>query len=99
MNKAWSLHTLEYHSVIKRNKAQIDGPTGMNHENTLSERSRIQKVTCCVTLFLCVYWDLRASLVTQLVKNSPAMRETLGRSLGREDPLEEGMAMHASILA
>ena len=30
------------------------------------------------------------SLVTQLVKNPPAMQETLVRFLGREDPLEKG---------
>ena len=41
----------------------------------------------------------RASLVAQLVKNPPAMRETWIRSLGWEDPLEEGMATHSSILA
>ena len=40
-----------------------------------------------------------ASLVAQKVKNLPAMRETLLRSLGWEDPLEEGMANHFSILA
>ena len=40
-----------------------------------------------------------ASLVAQLVKNPPAMQETLVRSLGWEDPLEEGMATHSSILA
>ena len=33
------------------------------------------------------------------VKNPPAMQETQVRSLGREDPLEEGMATHSSILA
>ena len=38
-------------------------------------------------------------LVTQLVKNLPAMRETGVRSLGPEDPLENGMATHLSILA
>ena len=32
-------------------------------------------------------------------KESPAMQETWVRSLGREDPLEEGMATHSSILA
>ena len=37
--------------------------------------------------------------VAQLVKNPPAMRETWVRSLGWEDPLEEGMATHSSILA
>ena len=40
-----------------------------------------------------------ASLVAQLVKNLPAMRETWVRSLGWEDPLEEGKATHSSILA
>ena len=40
-----------------------------------------------------------ASLMAQLVKNLPAMRETWGRSLGWDDPLEEGMAIHPSILA
>ena len=39
------------------------------------------------------------SLVAQMVKNLPAMRETRVRSLGWEDPLEEGMATHSSILA
>ena len=33
------------------------------------------------------------------VKNPPAMQETQVRSLGREDPLEKGMATHSSILA
>ena len=40
-----------------------------------------------------------ASLVAQMVKNLPAMKGTWVRSLGGEDPLEEGMATHASILA
>ena len=40
-----------------------------------------------------------ASLVAQLVKNLPAMQETWVRSLGWEDPLEEGKATHSSILA
>ena len=40
-----------------------------------------------------------ASLVAQLVKNAPAMWETWVWSLGWENPLEEGMATHSSILA
>ena len=40
-----------------------------------------------------------ASLVAQLVKNPPAMRETWVRSLGWEDTLEKGKATHSSILA
>jgi len=33
-----------------------------------------------------------------MVKNLPAMQEMRVRSLGQEDPLEEGMATHSSIL-
>ena len=40
-----------------------------------------------------------ASLVAQLVKNLPAMRETWIESLGWKDPLEKGKATHSSILA
>ena len=39
-----------------------------------------------------------ASLVAQLVRNLPAMRETWARSLDWEDPLEEGIATHSTVL-
>ena len=41
----------------------------------------------------------KASLVAQMVKNLPAIRETWVPSLDQEDPLEKGMATHSSILA
>ena len=41
---------------------------------------------------------LWASLVVQTVKNPPAMRETWVQSKSCEDPLEEGMTIHSSIL-
>ena len=40
-----------------------------------------------------------AFLVAQIVENLPAMQETWVRSLGRENPLEKGMATHSRILA
>ena len=40
-----------------------------------------------------------ASLVAQKVKNLPAKQETWVRSLSWEDPLEDGMGTHSSILA
>ena len=40
-----------------------------------------------------------AALVAEMAKNPPAVRETCVRSLGWEDPLEEGMATHSGILA
>ena len=42
------------------------------------------------------YW---ASLVAQMVKRLPTMRETWVQSLGWENPLEKEMATHSSILA
>ena len=40
-----------------------------------------------------------ASLVAQMVKNLPAMQETRFQHVGRENPLEEKMAIHCNILA
>ena len=39
------------------------------------------------------------SLVAQMVKSLTAVQETWAGFLGREDPLEKGMATHSSILA
>ena len=49
----------------------------------------------CISIFS----HERASLVAQTVKNLPAMQETWVRSLGQEDPLEKGMAVHSNTLA
>ena len=49
-----------------------------------------------------LYPDKVASLMAQRVKNPPSvqeMQETWVRSLGWEDPLEEEMVTHSSILA
>ena len=53
-------------------------------------------IYCALYYYCARYW---ASLVAQLVKNSPTMWETWVQSLGREDPLEKGKATHSSILA
>ena len=37
--------------------------------------------------------------MAQTIKTLPAMQETWVQSLGRDDPLEEGMATHSSLLA
>ena len=41
----------------------------------------------------------RTSLVVQMVKRLPTLRESPVRSLGGEDPLEKEMATHSSTLA
>ena len=50
-------------------------------------------------IFVRMFAKFWASLVTQTVKNLPAMQETKVLPLGQEDPLEKGMATHSSILA
>ena len=49
--------------------------------------------------YICVYMYTWASLVAQMVKNPPAIWESWVWSLGWENPLEEGTAIHSSILA
>jgi len=44
------------------------------------------------------YLLIWASLMAQTVKNLSAMQETWVQSLGQEDPLEKGMAIHSTIL-
>ena len=45
------------------------------------------------------YKQDRTSLMAQIVKTQSAVPDTQVRSLGREDPLEKGMAPHPSVLA
>ena len=48
-----------------------------------------QSILAGGSFFVTLFHFLWASLVTQLVKNSPAMQEAWVRSLGWEDPLEK----------
>ena len=74
--------------VAKTLSSQCRGP-GL----ILSQGTRYHKVTIKTQ-----YIQIRPSLVAQVVKNPPAMQETLFRSLSPEDPLEEAMANHCSFL-
>ena len=49
-----------------------------------------------VKQYLLYVYNLWTSLVAKLVKSLPAMQETWVQSLGREDPLEKGMATYSS---
>ena len=44
----------------------------------------------CVCIYIYITDSHRASLIAQLVKNPPVMKETLVQFLGQEDPLEKG---------
>ena len=64
--------------------------------SVFTSEPRVLELRCDQTVHFWIQW---ASLVAQLVKNLPAMRETCVLSLGWEDPLKKGMATHASLLA
>ena len=53
-----------------------------------------RKIMC-----ICIHMHKMTSLVAQTVKHLSTTRETRGRSLGREDPLEKEMAIHSSTIA
>ena len=61
-----------------------------------------QDLVWCVSLYYLLFFPfflIKSSLVAELVKNPPALQETLIQSLGWEDPLEKETATHSSILA
>ena len=64
-----------------------------------SIHSQWQWVECVPVKVYFYLWLLFASLVTQIVKNPPAVQQTWCQSLGWEDPLEEGMVTCSSIPA
>ena len=67
-----------------------------------SSQPRNQTKSCIAGGFFTSWATRKSSLVAQMVKSPPAMQEPQEMqvwSLGQEDPLEEGMATHSSILA
>ena len=68
--------------------------------NELKKNANQLDICPCSLLGFVVLQGLSwASLVAQIVKNLPAMRETWIQSPGWEDLLGEGMATHSSVLA
>ena len=66
---------------------------GHECEQTQGDSGGQRSLACCSS------WGHRVGHDLVMVKNPPAMHETWIRSLGWEDPLEEGKATHSSILA
>ena len=59
----------------------------------------VENMCVCVCVCVRAHILIWASLIAQLLKNLPAMQETVVRYLGQEDALERGMATYSSILA
>ena len=92
LTQRWNLHLLPFlgfpdSSVGKESACNVGGPGSIPGSGGSPGEG--------ISYSLQYSW---AFLVTQLVKNPLAMRETWVRSLGWEDPLEKGKATHSSIL-
>ena len=77
---------------------QVENNSGSVLKNKNKNMFKFGTTCLSASAVLCLH-SLGASLVAQMVNNLPAMRETQVRSLGREDPLEKGIATHSSVLA
>ena len=88
-------------SLWNEDKQWLHGPPGSSAGKDLPAMQRpwfdswVGKIPWITGYPLQFTWPF---LVVQTVKNPPATWETWVLSLGREDPLEEGMATHSSIL-
>ena len=89
---AWNIPCTDEPGGLQSMESQRVGHNWVTkHPCTLPlERGDCEKIFVCSTL---------AFLVSQMVKNPPAMQETWVQFLGQEDPLEKGMATHSSNLA
>ena len=84
--------------ILCKYEAQII-ETKQNTFPHLSPLSPMVGSGCLLWYFATHHISIGASLIAQLVKNLPAMQETLVQFLGWEDPLEKGKATHSSVLA
>ena len=97
-NAPWIIHDpkqcgLSTHSTRGASQVLLAAPVGESRVTPVqSEGFRILRYENLCPL-------RRASLIAQLVRNLPAMRETWVRSWGWEDPLDKEKATHSSILA
>ena len=84
----------------EKGTTELDSSTGKQYDCNAGDPSSIPGLGISpgdgIGYLLQYSW---ASLVAQSVKNLPTMREAWVQSLGWENPLEEGMATHFSILA
>ena len=79
---------------LGRGPRRLDSPAGTQSSLGFLLHQMYNAVTVTPACLLC-----KAVLAAQTVKTLPPMKETGVPALGQEDPLEQGMATHSSILA
>ena len=88
-----ALHDFDHHSAIPSNSADKESTCNARDSSLIPGLGRSSGDGIGYPL-----QDSWPSLVAQTVKNLPAVQETCFQSLRWEDPLEEGMTTHFSIL-
>ena len=79
---------------------QSMGLNRVGHDQATEQPQNIHNIKFTILVMLSVWFSsIGTSLVAQMVKRLPTMRETRVQSLGQEDPLEKEMATHSSTLA
>ena len=100
---AWSASYLSIVPLFWHSQQVWLTPTAVVRAVARLVRSKVRGLLCCFAseawIRLLQFDFLNTPLVAQRVKNLPSMWETWVRSLCWEDPLEEGMTTHSSILA
>ena len=96
--RVWGLWKLPDGTDWLRGKLGLVLMDGAKFSKSLIQFS-IDGWACVPSLLFTRGQTMVASLVAQMVKHLPAMRETQVWSLGKEDPLEKEMATHSSTLA
>ena len=86
-------------NIHSKNRVVVTREEGMGVGTQMWKRGSILQGGMEKKIFSGEHAIAWTSLVSQLVKNPPATRETWVQSLGWEDPLEKGKATHSSILA
>ena len=71
----------------------------LSDQADISSLPTVQKIHRSFSCLKSIKEYKRTSLMAQVVKNLPAMEETRVQSLHQEDPLEERVATHSSVLA
>ena len=88
------------HDWVTEEQQQRTDQSNVKIPAVLSVHSWYKRKYSYIFIFVWIQIHLgKTSLVAQMVKHLPAMRETRLRFLGWEDPLEKEMAIHSSTLA
>ena len=93
-------HSVAYRSSVwtYKEKSPIHGQVKSKVQSSVSSLGGVRRMHVCVCIYMRVFSQIHMC-VSSDGKESACNADTQVQPLGREDPLEKGMATHSSILA